>query len=299
MNLSHAEQGTLIEALDKARSKVFQRGDLPYISVERQLELVEELSQFGLGRFVLERGGLNGYWTHYVVTHPQQGLLTRLDAENKPFTALESFILDQAPTSLATQERFQIFKREIQKRLSNSMSLASVPCGLMADLLDLDFSQISGFSLCGIDIDPESIAQGQALARDRGLESRSSFLQRDAWDLCCDGKFDLITSNGLSIYEPDNQKIVDLYRQFFFALKPGGWLITSFLIPPPKWNADRINPEHALLQRAIFSDILEAKWQIFRSEELVKSQLLDAGFDEIEIIYDQAHIFPTVIARRI
>lgn len=39
-------------------------------------------------------------------------------------------------------------------------------------------------------------------------------------------------------------------------------------------------------------------WQIFRSEEPVKAQLREAGFREIEILYDKAHIFPTVIAKK-
>ena len=60
-----------------------------------------------------------------------------------------------------------------------------------------------------------------------------------------------------------------------------------------------VNSEHALLQKIVFADVLECKWQIFRSEELVRSQLLDAGFTEIEVFYDEAHIFPTVIAKGI
>lgn len=48
----------------------------------------------------------------------------------------------------------------------------------------------------------------------------------------------------------------------------------------------------------VFSDILECKWQIFRSEELVRAQLLEAGFTEIKFFYDEAHIFPTIVAKR-
>ncbi len=303
-NLSHAERDTLEGAIHSIANKIKQRGDLPYITVARQLELLEGLTQFELGRFLIQRGGLNGYWTHYVNTHPKQGRLTGLNSENKPFNEVESFLLNKAPTALAMQQRVEIFQREIQKLLFNGISLASIPCGLTIDLMDLDFSQISQFSICGIDIDPESLTQSQQIANHLGMTDHCQFLQRDAWALNCDSKFDLITSNGLSIYETDDQKIVELYRQFFISLKPNGCLITSFLTPPPipgtqtQWDLKAVNSEDALLQKIIISDILAGKWQAYRSEELVKSQLQEAGFTEIEIYYDQAHIFPTVVAKK-
>lgn len=303
-NLSHAERNTLTGAMENIANKIQQRGELAYISIARQLELLQALSQFELGRFLLQRGGLNGYWTSYIISHPKQGRLTGLNSENQPFSQLELFLLDQAPTCLATQQRFEIFKREIQKRLHDNITLASIPCGLTADLLNLDFSQIPHFSIYGIDIDPESLTQSHQIAENVGLINHCQFIQQDAWALGHEGKFNIITSNGLSIYEPDNKKIVDLYHQFFLALKPNGCLVTSFLTPPPipgtktEWDLKAVNSEHALLQKIIFSDILECKWQIFRSEELVRSQLLEAGFTEIEVFYDEAHIFPTIVAKK-
>jgi hypothetical protein len=231
--------------------------------------------------------------------------LDNVNSMDLAFTQLELFLLDQAPTCLATQQRFEIFKREIQTRLHDGVILASIPCGLTADLLDLDFSQISHFSIYGIDIDPESLIQSQQIAENLSIAGHCQFVQRDAWTLGYEGKFDVITSNGLSIYEPDNTKIVALYHQFFLALKPNGCLVTSFLTPPPipgtktEWDLKNVNSEHALLQKIVFADVLECKWQIFRSEELVRSQLLEAGFTEIEVFYDEAHIFPTVIARKV
>jgi SAM-dependent methyltransferase len=290
------------EALDIITNRIKLRGDLPYVSIERQLELLTALGQFAFGRHLIQRGDLNGYWTHYAITHPQQGRLTGLNSENKPFTSIESFLLDSAPAALATQERFDIFKKETQKRLYDGVSLASIPCGFMAELLTLDFSQVSDFSLCGIDIDPEALRHSQQIAASRRLENHCTFLQKDAWDSTDKEVFDIITSNGLTIYEPDHQKVEDLYRQFYSALKPNGCLITSFLTPPPipgtktEWDLSAVDAHHALLQKIIFSDILEAKWQVYRPEELVKSLLLQVGFSRVEIVYDKAHIFPTAIA---
>ena len=290
-NLSHAQRdSTFEEAVNRIVDKVKARGDLPYVSVARQLELITQLSEFDLGRFLLERGGLNGYWTHYLVTYPEND-------RNLPSNVLEAFMLKQAPTALATQQRFTIFKREIQARLHEGISLASIPCGLMSDLLDLDFSQASTFSLTGIDLDPESISLCKQMAEERGLAKHCEFYERNAWELNVHEEFDLITSNGLAMYEPDEERVIALYREFFKSLKPGGWLITSFLTPPP-WKADAVNFQDALLQKILFADILDCKWQTFRSEVSVKSQLDRAGFVDIEIVYDAAHIFPTIIGQK-
>jgi SAM-dependent methyltransferase len=304
-NLSHEQRDSSLQAaINSIVDKVKNRQNLPYVSVEKQLELIDLLADFGLGRFLLERGGLNGYWTDYAIKHPSKGRLTGLNDENKPLNTLEDFLLNQAPTVLATQQRFEIFKTEIQKRLHDAASLASIPCGLMADLLDLDFTNTPNVSLTGIDLDPESITYAKQYAETLNLNNHCNFSLCDAWSLDIHEEFDLITSNGLAIYEPDDAKVTELYRGFCEALKPGGCLVTSFLTPPPvpglktEWKMEAINMQDVLLQKIVFADILDCKWQVFRSEEIVKSQLKMAGFDEIEIIYDTAHIFPTVVAKK-
>ncbi|MFV0340865.1 MAG: hypothetical protein ACK5MA_09645 [Parachlamydiaceae bacterium] len=52
-------------------------------------------------------------------------------------------------------------------------------------------------------------------------------------------------------------------------------------------------------QKALFTDVLEAKWQIFRVEPAIREHLQEAGFVQIEVIYDRARIFPTVIATKV
>lgn len=304
-NLSHKEREASFEAAYQCLvNKIQTRGDLPHISIQKQLELLKQLSRFEFGRFLIERGGLNGYWTHYVVTHPSKGRLTQLNIHGEVFDPLESFLLNLAPTCLATQERFSIFKEQIQQRLTEGCTLASVPSGLMADFIDLDYSALNTFSLCGIDLDQEALSGAHSYAKEKGLSAHCRFSLNDAWQLNINQEFDLLASNGLAIYEPNHEKVVALYRQFYTALKPHGVLITSFLTPPPapgnstQWRLDRVNLEDASMQKILFVDILDAKWQVFRTEETVRSQLAQAGFHTIEIIYDQAHIFPTVIARK-
>lgn len=305
-NLSHEQRdGSFQTSLQKLIDKVKERGDLPHISVEKQLELIDSLSQFDFGRFLIERrGGLNGLWTHYAITHPLKGGITGLNNRGNPFNEMERFLLNRAPVALATQQRFLIFKTEIQKRVSEECNFASIPSGVMADLLDLDYSKVSHFTLYGIDLDSDSIDLAFALAKEKGVSAHCKFSCKDAWNLEVKEQFHLITSNGLTIYEADDEKVVELYHQFYRALKPEGCLITSFLTPPPipgvssEWDFKKINSQDALLQKIIFSDIFESRWQIFRSGERVKKQLQAAGFNGIEIIYDDAHIFPTVIATK-
>ncbi|HEY2809937.1 MAG TPA: class I SAM-dependent methyltransferase [Rhabdochlamydiaceae bacterium] len=304
-NLSHEKREESFEkSLQKLLDKSKARGNLPHANVEKQWELINALSQFDLGRFLIQHGGLNGFWTHYVVMHPFQGRITGLNNRKEKLNELESFLLDRAPTALAMQQRFVIFKQEIQKRVRENCVFASIPSGVMADLLDLDFSGLSHFVLHGIDLDAESLEQATALAKERGLFERCRFSFQDAWNLNYQEAFDLITSNGLNFYEADDQKVIVLYRQFHAALKAGGHLITSFLTPPPlpgngsDWDLSKINPEDALLQKILFADILEGRWQVYRTEAHTKSQLCTAGFESVAIIYDAARIFPTIVAQK-
>jgi hypothetical protein len=50
-----------------------------------------------------------------------------------------------------------IFQKLAQSLLKENVVLASIPCGLMRDLLTLDFSNIDHFGLIGVDIDTESL----------------------------------------------------------------------------------------------------------------------------------------------
>lgn len=51
--------------------------------------------------------------------------------------------------------------------------MASVPCGLLRDLLSLDWSGVTDFTLYGVDLDPDSLQRASALSRNYGLEGTS------------------------------------------------------------------------------------------------------------------------------
>lgn len=295
-NISHnSHHSSLGKALENLKNKIKNRGDLPHVTMDKQLQYLEELNQFPLGQFLIERGGLNGYWTHYVVVE-SNGIQTHCPTVD--------FLLQKAPVTKAMRQRYEIFRQITQKCVKEGVTFASIPCGLMGDLLHLDFSGIKNFKLVGIDYDEESLEAAAKLATEKHLSKHIELAQNDAWNLRLEEQFDLVTSSGLNIYEPDPQKVIALYRQFFLALKAGGRLVSSFLTPPPsethrgEWALDKVNLEAAMLQKIIFGDILATKWQSFCSEQSMREMIHAAGFSQIKVIFDEAHIFPTITAVR-
>lgn len=260
------------------------------------LKIINDMAEFEFGAFLLQHRGINGFWTQYLCTYP----------DRKPILVndLEEWMMTKAPVFLATQQRFKIFRQELQAQVRDGVSMASLPCGLMDDLLELDWNGIQDFSLTGIDIDPMSLALAKENAATYNLSAHCQFVPADAWKLSFENKFDVLTSNGLNIYEPDDEQVTALYAQFHKALKAGGTLVTSFVTPPPAmdpqspWKLDQINVADLAKQKLIFSEILAVNWQAFRTQEKTREQLTKAGFKEINFFDDPNCLFPTVVATR-
>ncbi|MDC0344639.1 class I SAM-dependent methyltransferase [Alphaproteobacteria bacterium] len=267
------------------------------ISKEEALSMFDQLMGFELGRWLLANKGIDGYWTAYVILHgPQKSGLSEM----------ENFILHKAPVVRATQERFSIFKKKLQEHMEargtqKQVHMCSLPCGTMEDLLGLDTAKVSAEVLfTGSDLDETSLQLAAQNAEAAG--AKATFEKEDAWELKAENSYDILTSNGLNIYEPDDQKVTALYKQFHKALKPGGVLITSFLTPPPALSSDspwkNIDPAAATKQKALFGAVIQVGWQSFRTEAVTRKQLEEAGFEVIDVIYDHQHMFPTVVARK-
>lgn len=301
--ISHAvSPDSIEEKIQKISQKIKREGDKSGFAAAQQLELLAQLTEFNFGRYLLQNQGINGYWTHYMLTHPWYGRKTGKNNHGEPLSALERFMLDRAPTMLATQQRFEIFLRENQTQVKNNATLACIPCGMMGELLYLDYTHVDNIRLLGIDYDAETLNDARLLGEQKGLSRFLQLDQQDAWCLDLQETCDLISSNGLAIYEPSDEKVAELYRRFYKALKHGGKLVTSFLTFPPmltdkcEWDMSKINLNDLVLQRVIFVDIIEAKWQCYRSSDQTALQLRQAGFEDVSFIYDDARLFPTVVA---
>src|SRR5690606_29849497 len=152
--------------------------------------------------FLLQNQGLNGYWTHYILTHPWFGRKTNKNNRDETISNLEDFLLNRAPGILATQQRFEIFLTEIQKEVVNNATLACIPCGMMGELLYLNFDGIDTIQLIGIDYDSKALIDAKSLAEKQNLSHFVRLIERDAWQLNMYEAFDLVSSNGLNIYVP-------------------------------------------------------------------------------------------------
>lgn len=296
--ISHSLSGKTVEqSIEEAKQRILQRGDLPRATVKRQLEIVEGLAGFELGRFLLKNKGLNGYWTDYIVNYyPAKGKLSGVDPQGRPFTEMEKMLLDNY--FVPTQQRATIFRRILQEHVKDNVSFCSVPCGLMRDLLSLDFSGYKNFHLTGIDLDGQTIESAKALVPEYGLSAAAEFIRGNAWEMPFENKFTLLTSNGLNIYEPDDKKVIELYRRFFKALKFGGTLLTSVPASRDEWSREYIGDEFLKERDLFWFDIIGVKWGCARSSKTTRQQLESVGFKNIEFIYDNSRMFPAVVAKK-
>lgn len=262
------------------------------LPVEEELDLLNQLSKFELGQFLLKNRGLNGYWTSYIIIHGPKK--TNLDP-------LENWLLNEAPAVKATQDRFQIFRQQLQIYLKGGTKIASIPCGLMDDLLGLNYTDTKNIQIVGIDLDEQSLQLAQENAQQYKIDG-VNFIKKDAWNLEITEEYDIITSNGLNIYQPDDEKVIRLYQEFHKALKQRGVLIISFLTPPPILSKEstwrNYDIKATLKQKAIFGDIIQATWQTFRTEAQISDHLKKAGFTIIDVIYDHQGMFPTIVAQK-
>ena len=293
------------ETYVEAKNRIIEKSGSQDNSLQLQLDLLDQLSEFPFGRFLLEHKGWNGYWTHYAIMHQFKGRITGNDNDGNPFLPLEDFILNKAPIILATQQRFLHFKECLQKRLENNSTHASLPCGLMDDLLTLDFSNKKNIKLVGIDLDLDSLKKAADYTERLDVTPEVEFLHINAWNLEMENEFDSITSNGLNIYEPDDSKVEKLYKIFYKALKQKGQLITSNITPPPidvnaksEWKMEEINEKDLLLQKILFVDVIGVKWSSTRTVVQSKLLLKNAGFKNINVLYDKTHMFPTFTAEK-
>lgn len=268
-------------------------GPAPAAEVSR---LRQELAGFELGRYLLDNLGLNGRWTSYVLMHPERGARTGLSSDGTPLCELEAWLLGRCPILLATQQRFRLMRALTQSLLRSGMRLASLPSGLMDDLLTLDYSGVDDVSLTAIDLDPDALRDAQRNLSRLGTSAAVEFEQRDAWQLNVHDRWDLITSNGLNIYVEADDLCTAFYRQVARALRPQGLFVVSFITPPQQWQP--FDPADLARQRLLFQDVVPVRWSCCREEATTRRQLAEAGFEVLSVSADAQRMFPAVLARR-
>jgi len=302
-NRTHLPQYPGLEkAIDNLQDRFVSIGNFSHITPEEVSVILADLAGFPLGRHILLSGGSNGMWTDYLIS-PQE-YLTGKSLIDLDLSVIERFFLFNSPTVLAQRELHKKLQRIAQGYMIDGKVFASIPCGLMRDLLSLNYAGKNNISLVGIDIDQEAIDRSKELASKMKVD-RVTYVQADAWNLQYRNAFDFICSIGLNMYEKDKSKVIELYRNLFNALRPGGVLFTGVLTWPPYLNIDKsdwdINsiPKYDLhLEMVIHRDILNIKWFNFRTLSEAKEDFRKAGFTNIQIEQDSKCIFPAVIATK-
>lgn len=302
--LSHTHSGVekpsqtdISEKIEDIKARLSKQFNSEPEKLNALLKILNELNEFELGRFLIKNNGaLSGYWTWYCI------LGFNVSQIQSP---LERFLLEKAPAILATRERFTIFQNLLQKHIKTNSVVCSVPCGMMADLLSLKLpGEVHEIRFVGIDLDATVFKLSQDLAKELGCKVPCTFFQRNAWEMEFKNEFDIITTNGLNIYEKNDSRVVALYRGLHQALKAGGKLICSALTPSPQmtdqceWDFSHIDKNNLEVSASVFRWVLEATWSNFRSSEKTLMQLTEAGFKNIEIFWDSQKMFPTFYAEK-
>lgn len=289
--------------VEQTKVKISALGNKKHTTIEEQLFILEELTKFELGRFLITAKGLNGYWTDYILNYPTRGKITGKSSDGSPLTRMEKFMLDSSPTINATQERYLKFIKHNQLAVKDNAILASLPCGLLGELFHLDFSIAKNVEIYAIDIDGESINLTKEKADKTKFPVKINYICENVFNLKIENKFDLISSNGLNIYLEDLNQIKEMYKIFFKALKNGGKLVTSYIEKSPletgKSTWKIANKEHQRLSTVAYTDVIGVMWANTRSKEEMFSVLKEAGFSNIILDYDTQGIFPTLIAQKL
>lgn len=289
----HLSREDISVEFDEIKKRLNQEFDSDKEKLVYLLKLLDDLADFELGRFMIKHKSLSGYWTYYVIMGFKNHQIT---------STLEEFLVTQSPAFLSTQKRFTIFQTLLSDSIQSNSVVCSVPCGMMADLLTLKLpKEVEEVRFVGIDLDGAVFDLAKALAQQFNVRNHFEFFKRDAWKIGEEfkEKFNVITSNGLNIYESDNSKVVALYQGMYNALQDNGYLICSALTPPSTWFMEQIDQKHLATAVAIMNTILKATWSNFRTWELTWEQLHMAGFENVEVHWDPAHIFPTFRAQKI
>lgn len=299
-NITHSQKWEKLETACQAyRKKYRELGDAPGVSIETLDQILDEMTKFPMGCHILLTGGANGVWTDYMISYPwaQKDIASKMLTMNR----LEYFIIFECLSVVAQRELFLLAQREAQKHVKEGCRLVSLPCGVMRDLLELDYSKVSNYSLMGVDLDLESIQAAHKLVLEEEI-TKVRFIQEDAWKFVAEEPVDFINSIGLNVYESDRKRVIALYRQFCKSLKKGGVLFTGVLTYPPEWEKksdwilENIPKGHYEMDKIVIDDVLNLYWQNYRTLDEIKGEFLEAGFSDVKIVPDRCCVFPAVIA---
>lgn len=280
--------------LEDIKARLTQDGDTESGTLAEKLEILQQLTEFEYGRFLIQHGGINGRWSHYLFYE-----FPLLEAAGKKFHPLEYKMLTNKGMQ-SNRERIPLLQSLLVPDLTDGISILSVPCGVMAEVLTMDMSLLKNFRLVGVDLDESSVELARNFARERRLDTQVEFYQRDAWNLNFDGEFDRIVSLGLNMYCQNLESALNLYRSFHRTLKANGKLMVSYLTPTSGPDCERdlkqLSSEEKRLIPLI-SEILQIKYvNHLNSSAQIVENLKMAGFKSITCHYSSYRALNIAVA---
>ena len=295
--LTHEHDSQFVDAQQiytVTRARLVSDRQVSEFELKEHLDLLDDLMAFSLGRFWLQNRRLNGFWYDYVM---------RRYANQQVSNTLEQRILDSLPITLAKRHSYKIIQEFLQSILQENIAIAASPCGVMGDMLTLDYGTLKNFQLFGIDSDFESLSTAASWAIENNLSTVITLIQADTASLDVSKEYHVMVHQGWNVQEKGQASLEEKFSCCFKALKPGGVFVTSFLTPSPDqskgstWNMDVIDPKMLRLQNILFSEIIHAPEEVPETLETISETLKKVGFSDVEFIPDASGMVVTVLAK--
>ncbi len=297
LHTHHSDVFDFKKKINAIQDRLLANGDTAVGPLVEKLEFLKQISQFDYGRFLIMNGGVNGRWSHYLFY--EYPFLKNLGTQFHP---LEFKMLNSALMK-SNRERIPLIQSILKTELFDGMSMLSVPCGVMAELLSIDYSRIKNFTLTGVDLDPESLVLAQSFSKQCGLEFHCNFYERDAWNLDFENEFDYVLSIGLNMYSPNLETAMNLYRSLYKTVKKGGKLLISFVTPDISTPNSERDPKQVFtdeIKRALLmEEILQIKFnQHLATSDQITQYLKECGFLNVICHYSTYRAFNIAVATK-
>ena len=194
MAISHKANAPHFEAaLRTTKDRLIALGDSHLGPLAEKLVILDQLTEFELGRFLIAHGGMNGRWSHYSFYE-----FPRLFEQGHSFHPLEIKILSLQGMRSAS-ERMKLAQNALMPNIRDGMEILSVPCGVMAELSTLNLRELKGIRLVGIDIERDSLVLAKEFAEKMKPIATLELREGDAWNLGFEKRFDAIFCLGLNM----------------------------------------------------------------------------------------------------
>lgn len=264
--------------------------------LDHLIPLAEEMAEGPISLRLMRQCGVDGALHDQII----DAALLPTGSMKKHYHPSDVRLLENC-TTRGIVERFHNFQDAMHKliregQIGSDSYIASIPCGLMREVLTLNFEGTRPH-IVGIDKDPQSLLASKKLAAEMAI-SHVDFYRKDALFLGPIRSVDVLISNGLAVYLDDHE-LLELFQQFQGSMSSGGYFITNHMTPESEWNREHATAEDLKFQHDFLRNIVRGRWlQHLRPISQVVEMLEQAGFDVLDVREGNTGIFPVYITRR-